>query len=124
MRWTFAAKPHDPRTLVQKSADHLKRFVLMIILALSWVSSTAGWVLMESLGRSSPVLRVVFGLNLVFHPVMYLIAWRRLLPLRIVEVSCLLFAAGSPRPFGKYHRDGRYRSIPRTRAGTVFLSRR
>ena len=79
---------------MQKSADHLKRFVLMIILALSWVSSTAGWVLMESLGRSSPVLRVVFGLNLVFHPLMYLIAWRRLLPLRIVEVSCLLFAAG------------------------------
>lgn len=85
--------PHR-RTLVQDSTDHLKRLVLMIILALAWVGSASGWVAMEGLGRSSTVLRVVFGLNLVFHPIMWVITWRRLLPMRVVEVSCLLFAAG------------------------------
>ena len=75
------------------SADRLKRLVLMTILVLSWVSSGAGWALMESLGRSSPVLRLVFVLNLAFHPVMFLITWRRMLPLRVVDISCLLFAS-------------------------------
>ena len=59
---------------MQKSADHLKRLVLMAILALSWLGSGAAWALMELLGLSSPVLRVVFGLNAVFHPVMFVIA--------------------------------------------------
>jgi len=78
---------------VHTSADRLKRLVLMTILVLSWVSSGAGWALMESLGRSSPVLRLVFVLNLAFHPVMFLITWRRMLPLRVVDISCLLFAS-------------------------------
>jgi diguanylate cyclase (GGDEF)-like protein len=82
------------RRPVQPPADHLKRFVLMIILALAWVSSGLAWVLMESLGKSSPVLRGVFGLNAVFHPIVFVIVWRRLLPLRIVDMACLLFAAG------------------------------
>ena len=79
---------------MQQPADHLKRFVLMAILALSWLGSGGAWVLMESLGQSSPVLRGVFGLNLVFHPVMFVIVGRRLLPPRIVDMACLLFAAG------------------------------
>lgn len=87
-----AARAHPARG--RQSADHLKRIVLMIILALAWVSSATAWVSMEWLGQSSPVLRVVFVLNALFHPVMYVIAWKRLLPLRAVEASCLLFAAG------------------------------
>lgn len=79
---------------MQKSGDHLKRYVLMIILGVSWVSSGAAWAGMEWLDKSSAVLRVVFGMNALFHPVMFVIAWFRLLPLRFVEVSCLLFAAG------------------------------
>ena len=79
---------------MQKPADNLERLVLMTIMALSLVSSGAGWALMESRGLSSTVLRLVFGLNLVFHPVMFVCTWRRLLPLRIVEISCLLFASG------------------------------
>jgi diguanylate cyclase len=78
----------------RQPADHLKRVVLMAILALSWVGSNAAWALMESLGQSSPVLRLVFGLNTLFHPVMFVIVWKRLLPQRIVDMSCLLFAAG------------------------------
>jgi len=84
----------NQRDLVQQPADHLKRFVLMAILALSWLSSGAGWGLIESRGLSSPVLRLVFGLNMVFHPVFFVIVWKRLLPLRIVDMSCLLFASG------------------------------
>lgn len=34
---------------------------------------------MESRGLSSPVLRGVFGLNMVFHPAMFVIVWKRLL---------------------------------------------
>ena len=66
----------------------------MAILALSWAGSGAAWALMESLGLSSPVLRGVFGLNLVFHPVMFVIVWKHLLPPRIVDTACLVFAAG------------------------------
>jgi len=74
-------------------AEGLKRTVLMVILALSWVSSMSAWWLIESRGESSPVLRAVFGSNLVFHPLVFVITWKRLLPQRIVDLSCLLFAA-------------------------------
>jgi diguanylate cyclase (GGDEF)-like protein len=83
-----------PQDSVQPASDSLKRIVLMAILALSWVGSGIAWAMMESRGLSSAVLRVVFGLNLVFHPTVFVIVWRRLLPLRIVDMSCLLFAAG------------------------------
>jgi diguanylate cyclase (GGDEF)-like protein len=82
--------PRDPLPL---SADPLKRRVLMTILALSWVGSAAAWALIESRGMSSPVLRGVFGLNVVFHPVTFVVVSRRLLPLRIVDMACLWFAA-------------------------------
>ena len=49
---------------------------------------------MESRGLSSGVLRLVFGVNVVFHPAMGLIVWKRLLPDRVVDLSCLLFASG------------------------------
>ena len=74
-------------------ADSLKRRVLTTILALSWVSTCIGWAQMESLGLSSPTLRAVFGVNVVFHPVMATIVWKRLLPLRIVDLTCLFFAS-------------------------------
>jgi diguanylate cyclase len=83
-----------PASSAQPSPDTLKRLVLMTILALAWMSSAIAWLLMEALGQSSPVLRGVFGLNAVFHPVMFFIAWRRVLPLRSVDLACLLFAAG------------------------------
>lgn len=80
------AEPHPAGTL--------KRRVLMTILALSWLSSGAAWALMETRGLSSPVLRGVFGLNMVFHPVMFIVVWKHLLAPRIVDMACLLFAAG------------------------------
>ncbi len=74
-------------------ADGPKRTVLLTILGLSWAGSNLAWYLMESLGTSSPVLRLVFGANLLFHPTMAAIVWQRLLPLRIVDLSCLSFAS-------------------------------
>ena len=76
------------------TTDRLKRRVMMAILVLSWISSGAAWALIEARGESSAVLRVVFGLNLVFHPTAFWVVWRRLLPMRVVDMACLLFAAG------------------------------
>ncbi len=84
----------NARHVVVNSAKDLKRTVLMTILALAWVSSAAGWLLIEIHNKSSFVLRAVFSLNVLFHAVMLLIQWRRLLPQRYIDLSCLLFAAG------------------------------
>lgn len=75
------------------SADRLKSRILMIIFALSWVSTIVGWTLAELLGTSSPVLRGIFGLNVVFHPMMTVIVWKRLLPVHVVDMTCLFFAS-------------------------------
>ena len=83
-----------PGSQPAEPANPLKRIVLMWILALSWASSGAGWALMETLGQSSPVLLLVFGANLVFHPTVFVIARKRLPPQRAVDFSCPLFAAG------------------------------
>lgn len=77
----------------QAFARH-KRNALLLIFALSWLSTAIGWGLMEWRGVSSPVLRGVFGANIVFHPLMFVITYRRLLPERVIHLSCLLFAAG------------------------------
>ncbi len=79
---------------IRHAAEQQKRVALMVILALSWLSTAIAWILMERAGVSSPALRVVFLANMVFHPVMFLIIRMRLLPQRIVDLSCLLFGAG------------------------------
>ncbi|MBS2023754.1 MAG: GGDEF domain-containing protein [Deltaproteobacteria bacterium] len=71
----------------------MKRTALLIIFALSWLSSAAGWTIMELNGLSGPALRGVFGLNIVFHPCMFAAVWFRLLPARVVDVICVAFAA-------------------------------
>jgi diguanylate cyclase (GGDEF)-like protein len=79
---------------IRHTADQQKRIALMVILALSWLSTLIAWILMEQRGASSPALRDVFVANIVFHPVMFLIIRKRLLPQRIVDLACLLFGAG------------------------------
>jgi diguanylate cyclase (GGDEF)-like protein len=74
--------------------DHLKRAMLMAIMAASLVASGAAWWILEAAGKSSGALRATFALNLLFHPVFFVITWRRLAPLRVVELACVLFAAG------------------------------
>lgn len=86
-------KPMPHRDAAETAAEHLKRRVLLTILALSWMGSGLAWILVERRGLSSDVLRVVFGLNAVFHPAMAATVWRRLLPVQAVELSCLFFAS-------------------------------
>ncbi|MGD0446569.1 MAG: GGDEF domain-containing protein [Edaphobacter sp.] len=73
--------------------EELKRKLLMLMLTLAWLGTVPGWILKESLHQSSTVLRGVFALNMVFHPVMFVMAWKRYVPQRVIEFSCLLFAA-------------------------------
>jgi diguanylate cyclase (GGDEF)-like protein len=82
-----------PRDPAQPSADSLKRALLMAILALGGAAAATGWAMTQARGDSSPVLRAVLGLGIVFHPTFLVVVWRRLLPLRVVGLSCLLFAA-------------------------------
>jgi diguanylate cyclase (GGDEF)-like protein len=88
------AQPYKHIDFVLQPNHNLKRNALMAILALSWVGSAAGWAAMELRGVSSTVLRGVFGANMLFHPVMFIILWRKLLSQRVVDVACLLFAVG------------------------------
>lgn len=79
---------------LRRPADDLKRSVLLTIFALSWVSSNIGWWFSEVGGRSSPALRLVFAVNVFFHPIMAAIVWMRRVPLVVVDYACLCFAAG------------------------------
>lgn len=74
------------------SAAHLKRQVMLTILALAGLSTMAGWASAEWQGSSSDMLRAVFGANLLFHPVMFGMLWLRRWSQRFVERACLLFA--------------------------------
>lgn len=75
-------------------AEQSKRIALMVILLLSWIGTAIAWLLMERRGVSSPALRDVFAANIVFHPAMFVIIRKRLLPQRFVDLGCLLFGAG------------------------------
>ncbi|MEO6800496.1 MAG: GGDEF domain-containing protein [Rhodanobacter sp.] len=83
----------DPKLLPYAGRER-KRAVLLAIFVLSWLSTAVAWVLMESRGISSSTLRGVFVVNIVFHPLMFVMVYRRVLPERVVDLSCLLFAAG------------------------------
>lgn len=82
------------RTPVPYAGRDRKRIVLLVIFVLSWLSTVLAWWLMESRGLSSPTLRGVFAANIIFHPLMFVMVYWRLLPERVVDLSCLLFAAG------------------------------
>lgn len=65
----------------------------MWMVTLAWLGTVPGWILRESLHQSSTASRVVAVLNTVFHPVMFVMAWKRYVRQRVIEFSCLLFAA-------------------------------
>lgn len=71
-----------------------KRVVMLAIFAVAWIGTVLAWTLMALGGISSPALRDVFVANLVFHPLMFAMVYRRMLPERVVEMMCLLFATG------------------------------
>lgn len=83
----------NPRDSIRSRAERRKRMVLLVILAMAWLSTIVAWTLAESRGALSPALHAVFYVNIVFHPVMFIIAGKRLLPERVIDMSCLVFAA-------------------------------
>ena len=85
--------PPPPPPAVPRPSDRIKPLVLMIIMAMGWLSSATAWTLMEMRGLGSPTLAAVFGLNVVFHPLMIIVVWRKLLPQRVIDLICVLFAA-------------------------------
>lgn len=85
--------PSALQSSMQQPANELKRKVLMCMLGAALLGTIPGWILKESLHQSSPLLRLILGLNTIFHPVMFFITWRRLLSQRTIELCCFLFAA-------------------------------
>ncbi len=85
---------NDARASAPYAGHERKRVALLAIFVLSWLSTAMAWALMESRGVSSPTLRGVFVVNMVFHPLMFVMVCWRLLPERVVDLGCLLFAAG------------------------------
>ena len=86
--------PLQSRQLDPYVGRERKRIVLLVIFVLSWLSTALAWWVMESRGISSPTLRGVFVANMVFHPLMFVMVYWRWLPEHVVDLSCLLFAAG------------------------------
>jgi len=88
------AVPPGDRKPVPYAGHERKRAALLAIFVLGWVGTVLAWMVIESRGASSPVLRAVFAANVVFHPLMAAMVCWRLLPERLVDLGCLLFAAG------------------------------
>lgn len=76
------------------SVGRHKRIALLLIFVLSAVGCALAWAIAELRGESSAVLRGVFAANFVFLPLMFAVTWRRAWSERVVDLSCLLFAAG------------------------------
>jgi diguanylate cyclase len=89
----FGGEAAARRGEADAGAGRQKRIVLLLIFALSWTASALAWTLMERRGVASPALRAVFGANIVFHPWMFVVTWRRAWPSWVIDMSCLCFAA-------------------------------
>ncbi len=83
---------HD--TLKPSSADHFKRSVLLAIIALSLLSTVVAWAVMGARNPLPPVLHAVHATTTLILSALFLVAWRRLVPQRAIEVCCLLFGVG------------------------------
>jgi diguanylate cyclase (GGDEF)-like protein len=81
-------------TLMPLSVDRFKRNVLLAIIALSLLSTVIAWEVMGARGLLSPVLSGVLGTSTFALSALFLVAWRRLLPQRAIEMGCLLFGVG------------------------------
>ncbi len=82
------------RILKPPSVDQFKRNVLLAIIALSLLSTVVAWEVMGARGLLSPVLSGVLGTSTFVLSALFLVAWRRLLPQRAIEIGCLLFGVG------------------------------
>ena len=73
----------------------LKYRVLMLILAVGFLSTISVAALLYIQGTISVVWGIPMGVSLVFHPALLLGLWRGRIPLPFVEIVCLLFLTGT-----------------------------
>ena len=81
-------------SLTPPSADRFRRSVLMVIIAVSVLGTLGGWYIMGARGLLSPVLHAVQAVTLVVLLALFLATWLKLLPQHLLELSCLVYAAG------------------------------
>lgn len=80
-------------SLIQPSADHFRRSVLMVIITVAVVGTLGGWYIMGARGALSPTLAVVQSVSTAVLLLLFVAAWLKWLPQRALELSCLVFAA-------------------------------
>lgn len=83
----------NPTSLTLPVAEQFKRSMLLVIIAMSVLGTLAAWYILSTRGLVSPVLQLVFVSGVIVLPLLFLVAWLRLLPQRVVEIACLLYAA-------------------------------
>ncbi len=73
-------------------SEKFRQRLLLAMIALGALSTVLAWSIMGSRGLLSPVLRGVMGTSSFVLPVLFIVTWIRLLPLRATGVCCLLYA--------------------------------
>ncbi len=86
-------KPMDQESLALPLADRFRRSVLMVVIAVALLGTLAGWSIMRARGLSSATLEAVQVASGVVLLTLLLTAWLKWLPQRLLELSCLVFAA-------------------------------
>lgn len=74
--------------------DRFRRHLLLAIIALSVLSTLIAWDVMGARGLLSPVLHGVLGTSTFVLLALFVVTWWRLLPQRVIELCCLLYAVG------------------------------
>lgn len=65
----------------------------MVIIAVSVLGTLGGWYIAAARGLLSPVLQAAQAVTLVVLLALFLATWLELLPQRLLELSCLVYAA-------------------------------
>ena len=73
--------------LMQPPIDQFRRTVLQVIIAASLLATLGGWYALQARGPLVPALVTVQVVTTVVLSTLFIVAWLRLLPQRVIE-SC------------------------------------
>lgn len=79
-------------TVSSLSIDQFKRMMLLTIIVLSLLSTAAGWAMLRANGQQTPALSRVQEVATFVLSGLMVAAWWKLLPQKLIELACLLFA--------------------------------
>jgi diguanylate cyclase (GGDEF)-like protein len=80
--------------LMQPPIDQFRRTVLQVIIAASLLATLGGWYALQARGPLAPALVTVQVVTTVVLSTLFIVAWLRLLPQRVIELCCLLYIVG------------------------------